>query len=288
MTALPHPESDVLDRSIRESTIVELFRAGLLTAQARNIALAKAERTRHWWRWADRGLLFTGSALVLSVAVFFFAYNWSHMHAIGKFSVIEVGLWLCALGSMQRGLDKIAGKVMLLAASVFVGVLLAVYGQVYQTGADNWRLYAVWSVLILPWTIIGRFAALWVLWLAVTNAAWLLCWFQSMPPEGFHFEFGVFLFLAGWNGGALALREQALPLKVEWISSSWVRHTIWLSVLVYLLIPTLFWIIQPESDYGFGSRPLLFPTQTARFDLPGNERTRCVDCGTYAYRQGIV
>ena len=47
----------------------------------------------------------------------------------------------------------------LIAASVLVGVLLAVIGQVYHTGADAYSLFAAWTLLILPWTLASRSAA---------------------------------------------------------------------------------------------------------------------------------
>ena len=35
--------------------------------------------------------------------------------------------------------------------AVVSGALLALVGQIYQTGADTWQLFALWFVLILPW-----------------------------------------------------------------------------------------------------------------------------------------
>lgn len=226
MNSLPQPPPDLLERPIRESTIFELYEAGLLLPQARDAAIESARGTQHWWQWANRSLLFIGTTLTLAGVVFFFAYNWSRINPVAKFCVIEAGLWLCAIGAMQQGLNKITGKVLLLAASVLVGVLLAVYGQVYQTGADDWKVYASWGLLILPWTTISRFKALWILWLAVSNAAWLLCWFQLRPAENFHFVFRIFLLLCIWNSIAIAVRETAIRSGIEWIGGRWARHLI--------------------------------------------------------------
>ena len=189
---------------------------------------------------------------LVSGVVFFFAYNWSHMHAVAKFCSIEAGLWLCAIGALQRGLDRITGKVLLLSASVLVGVLLAVYGQVYQTGADAYENFFLWALLILPWVIVGRFNALWILWLVVSNVAMLLFWFQIEPPKGFDFVLGIFLLLGIWNSIALAAREYGLRLGLDWLGGRWARQLIWFAVLVYLSIPTLALIVDPE----FGNGPL--------------------------------
>src|SRR5699024_11365250 len=46
-------------------------------------------------------------------------------------------------------------QLLLLIASIITGSLLALFGQVYQTGADTWQLFFAWAILITPWEI-GR------------------------------------------------------------------------------------------------------------------------------------
>ena len=48
---------------------------------------------------------------------------------------------IAAVGALLVGLDRAFGQVLLIAASVLTGVLLAVIGQVYQTGADVFELF---------------------------------------------------------------------------------------------------------------------------------------------------
>jgi uncharacterized membrane protein len=57
---------------------------------------------------------------------------------------------------------------------MITGSLLALFGQVYQTGADTWQLFFGWAVLITPWVIIARFPALWLLWLGLVNTGLIL------------------------------------------------------------------------------------------------------------------
>ena len=63
-------------------------------------------------------------------------------------------------GALLAGLDRAFGQVLLIAGSVLTGVLLAVIGQAYQTGADVFELFVAWAVLILPWVFVSRSAAL--------------------------------------------------------------------------------------------------------------------------------
>lgn len=244
------PSRNILSQPAHERTIVDLYAAGLLSAEGRDAALTTLRPARHWWKWANRSLLFVGATLFLAGVIFFFAYNWARMHAVSKFCAIEVGLWICAIGALRCGLDKITGKVLLLSASVLVGVLLAVYGQVYQTGADAYQNYVLWALLIVPWVIIGRFGALWVLWLIVSNVAMILFWVQVDVGDDFEFVLGIFLVLGAWNALALAGREYGASRGLNWLSGRWMRHLIWCSILIYLTIPTIALIVDPDLDNG--------------------------------------
>lgn len=246
----PPALSPALDEPAGERAVFDLHAAGLLSDAARDEALAVLRPAHHWWRWASRALLFVGAALALAGVVFFFAYNWARMPSAAKFAVIETALWACAVAAARKGLDRLSGKVLLLSACVFVGVLMAVYGQVYQTGADAYENYALWALLILPWVILGKFGALWILWLVVANTALILFWFQFEPPEGFGFFYGLFLLLAGLNGLALVGYEYGAARGWPWLEGRWIRSLVWLSVLVYLSIPTLAFIIAPELGNG--------------------------------------
>jgi len=249
-----HAESvakpDLLAAPAHERTILDLHRSRLLNAAACDAALASIHPAQHWWRWANRSLLFVGAALLLAGVIFFFAYNWGRMHAVSKFCVIEAGLWLCAIGALRSGLEKITSKVLLLSACVLVGALLAVYGQVYQTGADAYENYVLWALLILPWVIIGRFGALWILWLTVSNVALILFWTQVEVGDDFQFELGLFPLLATLNGLALAGSEHGASRDWNWLRGRWLRQVIWFSVLFYLTIPALVLIIDFDRDYG--------------------------------------
>ncbi|HVY06492.1 MAG TPA: DUF2157 domain-containing protein [Burkholderiales bacterium] len=126
---------------------------------------------QRWLRFLDRLMLWLGALLIAAGIVFFLAYNWNDLGRYAKFGLVEL-LVVAALAVIWRtGIDSIAGKVALLAAALFVGALLALVGQTYQTGADTWELFSAWAVLILPWTLLGRLSALWLLWLGLLNAA---------------------------------------------------------------------------------------------------------------------
>lgn len=152
-----------------------LIQSKLPIEQADNagISLEVYPSKRTWLAFFNKALLIVGVvALVLSL-VFFVAYNWLYMGKIGKFALVEGTLVITiaayvALSFRQR--FKFIRQLLLLVASIITGSLLALFGQVYQTGADTWQLFFAWALLITPWVVIARFAALWLLWLGLINA----------------------------------------------------------------------------------------------------------------------
>jgi uncharacterized membrane protein len=177
---------DPLDQAASAARLRAVRRAGLLDAAGYERALALAGVTPDpagWRRFLDRLLLAFGITLLLAGVVFFFAWNWADMSRFGKFAVIEAALLLVVFIAWRTGLDSRAGRGALTAAAFLPGVLLAVYGQAYQTGADPYGLFALWALLILPWALIGRSAALWLLWLVLAELAVMLWWGEVWRPR---------------------------------------------------------------------------------------------------------
>lgn len=56
---------------------------------------------------------------------------------------VVCSLWLTKHDFLVQCLHSICG--------LMIGLSLAVIGQIYQTGADSYLLFILWSVLLLPW-----------------------------------------------------------------------------------------------------------------------------------------
>ena len=225
--------------------VEELHAHGYLTTTARQAALEFLKPHHQWDLWIPRLLLVVGSALVISGVVYFFAYNWSQIPPIAKFASIQVAIVVAVGTACCYGLTRTNGQVLMVGASVFVGVFLAVFGQIYQTGADVYELFTAWSVLILGWCVISNFAAQWALWLAVTNIALGMWWEQAVLPTE-EMEMLIYTFLALLNGAALTVREWAAMRGVDWLAPRWTRVLLALAVLWALLVPAATLI--PVSD----------------------------------------
>ncbi|MBO6198473.1 MAG: DUF2157 domain-containing protein, partial [Psychrobacter sp.] len=137
-------------------------------------------------------LLWFGALSFASGVIFFFAYNWQSLGHFAKFGLIEVAILLAIAAfawlyyranslsaashfhshSNQSNDSRFGGTTangVLLAASVLVGGLLALVGQTYQTGADPWQLFALWALVILPFTWVAGFDGLWLLLVGLIN-----------------------------------------------------------------------------------------------------------------------
>jgi len=180
-----------------------------------------------WRRFLDRLLLFLAAVLLAAAVTFFFAYNWNDLGRLAKLALAQLPL-IVALALLWRlGLERVSGKAALLAAALFTGVLLALIGQLYQTGADTFELFAAWALAIAPWVLVSRFAALWLLWLLLANLAITLFFqtFHGVLGLAFGPERQLWLALA-LNAIALALWEAAARAGVVWLQERWAMRLI--------------------------------------------------------------
>lgn len=224
-----HPASAVLVRQLQD--------AGLLSEAATERGLAMIRPGRAWWLWASRMLLLIGAALTLAGVISFFAYNWASLTGLHKLVLIQLCIIALVVAVQKRGRELLSGKVMMLGASVLAGVLLAVYSQVYQTGADAFELFIWWAVLILGWVAAAEFAGLWMVWLAVLYAGIILYWFQVLKPgNNTHYSW-LCIALALLSALALFSREAGLRRGWDWLSGKWLRIVLLSALLIALMVP---------------------------------------------------
>lgn len=126
-----------------------------------------------WLAAADRLLAFAGVLLLAAGAIFFFAYNWEALDRLTRLAIAVGALAACTAAGLLARPFGTAWRAALFGACLTTGALLALVGQIYQTGADVWELFAAWAALMLPFTLLSRSAASWSLWLAVANAGLL-------------------------------------------------------------------------------------------------------------------
>ena len=206
---------DVLDWAAQGALEPGLLREALEAAGA----LPTAAR---WRAFLDR-LLLWGAAAFLSVAlVFFIAYNWEELGRWARFGLVQLAFAGAVALAWRLGLDRAGGRASLFAASVAIGVLLALVGQTYQTGADPWELFALWAAAVVPFAVAGRLPVLWLLALALANVAAVL-YFQAFRGL-FSVIFGVreqLWLVLGIDTAALVLWEALAARGTPWMQERW-------------------------------------------------------------------
>jgi uncharacterized membrane protein len=221
--------------------------AGLIPAARYLEAAASVRDTAFWTQWSHRALLAFGAGHLLAGIVFFFAYNWADLPDLAKFAIVEGALVATIVAALLLGLDRLHGQVALIAASVLTGVLLAVIGQVYQTGADAYQLFVAWMLLILPWTLASRSAAQWLLWLVVAGIALALYGEQVLVPEGMLTETEIATAVGLLAALALIARELAVPAGTIWLGGRWTRLVLLFAILFLLFWPAVVIVFDWES-----------------------------------------
>jgi uncharacterized membrane protein len=236
-----HKDKTPLNQSASSSAIQDFYSQGYLDQQARKEAIKLLCPPKIMWQfWADRMLVLFSAALILAGVVFFFAYNWANMAAWLKLGLIQIAIVGCVIITLIKGVQQLVGKVFLLAASLFVGVLLAVYGQIYQTGADAYQLFAGWALLITGWVIVSKFGGLWLMWLLLINTA-IVLYFEQVLADN---PDKLVTLLSLLNVLFIAAREYAVSKGVTWLSGKWLRWVVLTAVFFFLTSYVMILIVE--------------------------------------------
>ncbi len=239
-----------LDRAPDHNTLEVLRRADLIAPERYWAALRELNPADRWAHYASRLLLLVGSALVLAAVIFFFAYNWDGLGRWQKMGILQVSVILSLAAGQYVGFGRLVGQLFLFAASILIGVSLAVFGQIYQTGADAFGFFAMWALFIVPWMVASAFAPLWVLGVILINLAIWFFWGQvGQFHDQFHYVY-VCAALTVINGGALFARE-TLYASRPWLRGPWLRPLFLLGTTVPLTLPAY------AMAVGFNSHSLL-------------------------------
>jgi uncharacterized membrane protein len=241
-------------RMIDPRLVEEFCSHHLISAEARVFALELLNPTNRWVVWIGRLLSSVGLALVLSGVVYFFAYNWTRVPAWLKLGGLQATILAALAGCFFLGEERRSGKLALAGAAVLTGVFLAVFGQIYQTGADAHALFLYWAGLILPWTLMGRFAPLWAILLLVFDTGVVLWWTDRDSSVGQWLA--LHSFAALFHLFLLGVRELSVARGADWLAKRWTRVGLAVGALVATSVPGIVFLVDPgkalpEATFGF-------------------------------------
>ena len=137
-----------------------------------------------WLRYVERLLIASGTIFLIAGIFFFFAFNWDDLPRLARFAVVEIAVIIATVLAYFLNIDTWGGRVALGAAAMLVGVTFAVVAQAYQTGADSYRLFMMWALVITGWVLISRWNILWFIWLILINITISTYWWQVIGGRG--------------------------------------------------------------------------------------------------------
>ncbi len=155
-----------------------------------------------WKKFLEMLFLALGVAFTTAGILFFFAYNWADLHKFVKLGLV-VGLVISLISIILfTNVNENIKNIILTGTSVLIGVLFAVYGQIYQTGANAYDLFFGWTLSITLWAIVANFTPLWLVFITLVNITLYAYAYQVADDWSDIFVYGL-LFVV--NSGFLTL-----------------------------------------------------------------------------------
>lgn len=175
-------------------------------------------------------ILALGVGFTLAGIIFFFAYNWQDMHKFFKLGLVSVVLIATVSVTLFIHVSTFTRHVLITIASVLVGVLFAVFGQIYQTGANAYDFFLGWTLFILIWTIVSHFSVLWLIFIVLVNTT-LFLFEEQVARDWSEILFYTILYLVN---GFFLLAFEILGHKVERLKlPGWFINTLALITVTY-------------------------------------------------------
>ncbi|KQW97987.1 hypothetical protein ASC84_04340 [Acinetobacter sp. Root1280] len=105
------------------------------------------------WRNDDfvKHLHVLGFALIAVSILYLTAANWFMLPQFFQLAIPQLFLLLSAVASIFLVQHDYLVQCLHTISGLMIGLSLAVIGQIYQTGADSYLLFLIWSILLLPW-----------------------------------------------------------------------------------------------------------------------------------------
>lgn len=214
--------------------------------RSREIAGFIPSRT-DWLRFVDLLVLALGTVFLVAGILFFFAFNWADLPKFAKFAVVEGAVIIAIVVAFVLDIDKWGGRMALAAGSILVGVALGVVGTTYQTGADSYNLFVVWTMLVTGWALISRWNIMYIIWLVLLNTSISLYWSQVIGTDFNNLDYLLlsinFAFILVWE---LLAHFNIFDFMKK---GRWILYLVMIPVLIYASYQMMDWLYAIRSEY---------------------------------------
>jgi len=208
----------LLDLPATRGRLHALAAAGVLDRAELELGLRELglrPTAKSWATYLARHALLIGVVLLVVGTIFFVAANWSALPGLVRIGLIGGAMISATLVGGYLG-ETLTGRALGLLGGLLFGPLLAVYGQIYQTGADPWELFAWWTAVLIAYAALVRFVGIWVLALVCLHVAWFT-WINQALGGPYYSGAGALAVagLAALDGLLVALAERVVPAGRE-------------------------------------------------------------------------
>lgn len=163
-------------KNITREDIHILSRHSDMTEQELNQLLKNHEYNgkEMWKKFLQLFFITLGIGFTTAGIIFFFAYNWADLNKFAKIGLTEILVIATTIVALLPKINQNTRNIILTGASFLVGVLFAVFGQIYQTGADAYDFFLAWTLFVALWVIVSNFAPLWMAFIILINTTFIL------------------------------------------------------------------------------------------------------------------
>lgn len=182
---------------------------------------------RQWNQFLSIFLLAVGIGFTVAGIIFFFAYNWDELPKFAKLGIVEVLLIASVLLAAFTRWNILIKQILLTGATFLVGTLFAVFGQIYQTGADAYDLFLGWTLFTILWAVAIRFTPLWLTFIGLLCTTIWLYTIQIIPDN--LWEVTILTNVVAWICAAATIIAERMKM-----TGNLERHNHWVTGLLSL------------------------------------------------------
>jgi uncharacterized membrane protein len=202
---------------------------------------------KNWTKYIEVALIGIGSAFIVSGIIFFLAYNWHLLDKFLKLGLVQLLVIASVILSFIFKRNSLVRNVSLMAASILVGAMFSVFGQIYQTGADAYDFFLGWTIFMIIWALVSDFPPLWLLAVVLVNIT-ISFYVDQVAPYWPSDTKYLLLFVLN---AIILILLQLLSYFSKVLAPNWLIKVISLSIVAYITIGAVVNIFDKQHEYWF-------------------------------------
>ena len=197
-----------------------------------------------WQQFLQLFFISLGVSFTIAGILFFFAYNWADLHKFVKIGLIESLIIILTLVAVFAKIKPLFKNIILSGVTLLVGVLFAVFGQIYQTGANAYDFFLGWTMAVALWVLAANFSVLWLIFIILINVTFGLYVDQVAPNWSDLLVFGIFIAI-----NALFLIVSLYLKSIKYAVPNWFTNLLALAIAILITFAMYNGIFDSNKSY---------------------------------------